>query len=499
MVRLLYSVLKAAASGLIAVCLVLLVLGIYLLNQKPDLKVWHTARLDAEFTAASPVHSFAEYLALEKRLFAQLDKEVYDRIEPADRGLINRYNRGSLSDPGRWSPNWNRSFELTIDPSAGKPKAGVLLIHGLSDSPYSLRSLGERLHAAGADVVGLRVPGHGTAPSALTRTTWQDMAAAVVLAMRHLQKQAADRPLYIIGYSNGGALAVHYALSTLDDSSLPPLQRVVLISPEIGVTRMAALAVWQERIGRLLGLKKLAWTAISPEYDPFKYCSFPVNAGDLAYELTRANRAQLAREAAAGKLGAFPPVLAFQSAVDATVSAPALVRDLFNKLPAHGHELVVFDLNRNSAIEPLLKKDPRFEENLIRKSPDRAFTFSLVVNVNAASQRVEVQTWRPGQATPQEIDPGLAWPKSVYSLAHVALPFAPSDPVYGGEPTARSPGIQLGAVALRGEKDTLWISAADMLRLRWNPFYPYLEQRVVAWFKLEEPIPAAVDPVTSRR
>ena len=292
---------------------------------------------------------------------------------------------------------------------------------------------------------------------------------------------------------------MHYALSTLDDSSLPPLQRVALISPEIGVTRMAALAVWQERIGRLLGLKKLAWTAISPQDDPFKYCSFPVNAGALAYELTRANRAQLAREAAAGKLGAFPPVLAFQSAVDATVSAPALVRDLFNKLPAHGHELVVFDLNRNSAIEPLLKKDPRFEENLIRKSPDRAFTFSLVVNVNAASQRVEVQTWRPGQAMSQEIDPGLAWPKSVYSLAHVALPFPPSDPVYGGDPTARNPGIQLGAVALRGEKDTLRISAADMLRLRWNPFYPYLEQRVVAWFKLEEPIPAAVDPVTSRR
>ena len=170
---------------------------------------------------------------------------------------------------------------------------------------------------------------------------------------------------------------------------------------------MAALAVWQERIGRLLGLKKLAWTAIGPEYDPFKYCSFPVNAGNLAYELTRANRAQLAREAAAGKLGAFPPVLAFQSAVDATVSAPALVRDLLNKLPAQGHELVVFDLNRNSAIEPLLKKDPRSEENLIRKSPDRAFTFSLVVNVSAASQRAEVQTWRPGQAMPQEID---AWP-----------------------------------------------------------------------------------------
>ena len=138
----------------------------------------------------------------------------------------------------------------------GKPKAGVLLIHGLSDSPYSLRSLGERLHAAGAHVVGMRVPGHGTAPSELTRTTWQDMAAAVVLAMRHLREQVPDRPLYIIGYSNGGALAVHYALSTLEDSGLPPIEKMVLISPEIGITRMAALAIWQERIGRLAGFEE---------------------------------------------------------------------------------------------------------------------------------------------------------------------------------------------------------------------------------------------------
>ena len=243
-------VLKSVISGLIGMCLVLLVLAIYLLNQKPDLKVWQTAQLDAEFTAASPVRTFAQYLVLEDRLFAQLNKEVYDRVEAKDKGLINRYNRGSCSDPDRWSPNWNRSFEFSVDPSAGKPKAGVLLIHGLSDSPYSLRSLGQRLQAAGAEVVGLRVPGHGTAPSALTRTTWQDMAAAVLLAMRHLREKVPDRPLFIIGYSNGGALALHYALSALEDPRLPPVERLVLISPEIGVSRIAALAIWQERIGR---------------------------------------------------------------------------------------------------------------------------------------------------------------------------------------------------------------------------------------------------------
>jgi alpha-beta hydrolase superfamily lysophospholipase len=486
--RIFGRVLRSVISGLIGMFLVLLVLGIYVLNQKPDLKVWHTAVLDAEFTATSPVHSFAAYLALENRLFAQLDQEVYDRVAPEDNGPINRYSRGSLSDPGRWSPNWNRSFELAVDPSIGKPKAGVLLIHGLSDSPYSLRALGERLQAAGADVVGLRVPGHGTAPAGLVRTTWQDMAAAVPLAMRHLREQVPNGPLYIIGYSNGGALAVYYALSTLEDSSLPAVERMVLISPEIGITRMAGLAIWQERIGRLLDLKKLAWTGVSPEYDPFKYCSFPVNAGNLAYDLTRVNREKLARDATAGKLAKFPPVLAFQSAVDATVSAPALVRDLFDKLPARGHELVVFDLNRNSAIEPLLKNDPMAEERMIRERPDRTFAFTLVTNANPASERAIARTWSSGQAPPQEIDTGLDWPRSVYSLSHVALPFAPGDPVYGGTPAGASPGIHLGDLALRGERGTLLVSGTDMLRLRWNPFLPYLEQRTIAFLRLKEPV-----------
>ena len=74
---------------------------------------------------------------------------------------------------------------------------------------------------------------------------------------------------------------------------------------------------------------------------------------------------------------------------------------------------------------------------------------------------------------------GLAWPRGLYSLAHVALPFPPDDPVYGGPDAAESPGIQLGKLALRGERGVLQISAADMLRLRWNPFHSYIERRVV--------------------
>ncbi|MEZ5582125.1 MAG: alpha/beta fold hydrolase [Candidatus Competibacteraceae bacterium] len=377
-------------------------------------------------------------------------------------------------------PNWNRSFELSVD----SPRAGVLMLHGLSDSPYSLHSLAERLHQAGAWVVGLRLPGHGTTPSGLVEVRWQDMAAAVRLAMRHLQRQAGGQPLTIVGYSNGGALAVHYALDALADSGLPSVSRLVLLSPEIGVSPAAALAVWQARIGHLLGLEKLAWNAILPEYDPFKYGSFAVNAGDLAYRITSAMQTRLITMANNNDLERFPPVLAFQSVVDATVSAPALVGNLFARLPENGHELVLFDINRVAGMGPMLRNDPRTGINRLLDYPDLTFAVSLLTNANEHTRRVVVRQKKTGSVELTELQTELSWPPDVYSLSHVALPFAPDDPLYGGEQAAASPGIQLGRLALRGERGVLWIGAGDMLRMRWNPFYPYLEQRLLDFIGL---------------
>ena len=476
--------LKTMIYGFVGALITLLALGIYTLNQKSGLKIWHTANLDEEFSAQDDdVLCFPDYLALEDRLFAQLEKEVYDKIEAEDRLPISRFHRDSLSDPDRWKPNWNRSYELESD----NPKMGVLLIHGLSDSPYSLRNIGEHLHSKGAHVLGLRVPGHGTSPSGLTRVTWQDMSAAVAIAMHHLKETVGERPIYVVGYSNGGALAVHYALSSLEDTTLPKVESICLISPEIGISSTAALAIWQSRIGRVLGLRNLQWTSVLPEYDPYKYNSFAVNAGDLAYKLTKENREAIDRLRSAEKLGSFPPVIAFQSSVDATVSATALVRELFDHLPERDHELVVFGLNRVADMELLFKEDPSKQADLILGNPNRRFTFTALLNADEEDRRVVEHTWEPGEDSPTVTETGLSWPIDIYSLSHVALPFKGDDPIYGGDHPGESPGIQMGALSLRGEKGVLNIPGNDMLRLRWNPFYSYLERRIDERFGLAEP------------
>jgi alpha-beta hydrolase superfamily lysophospholipase len=461
--------------------LTVLVGFVLFVNSKPDLDLWHEVKLDQEFTANSDVRTFADYLALEDRLFAQLDELIYEPLGERDPRSVNRFVRGSPSYPGQWPINWNRSFELRTD----QPAAGVLLLHGMSDAPYSLRSQATRLHQAGAWVVGLRIPGHGTAPSALTDARWQDMAAAVRLAMRHLQDKIGDRPLAIAGYSNGGALGVHYTLTALTDAALPIPQRIALISPAIGVTPFAALAKWQERIGDWLELEKLEWQAVNPEYNPFKYESFAVNAGEQTYRLTVEIARLLNQLGSSAELARFPPLIAFQSAVDATVSTPALITGLMDKLPGNGNELVVFDINRRAQIESLLVEDPSERLRPLINLGELPFTLSIVTNRSESSAELTIRRYPPGAHQFVEAPMGARWPDDVFSLSHVALPFPPDDPLYGRGDGKERDHIEIGLAAYRGERGVLAISATDMLRLKWNPFHAWQERYMLEFIGLE--------------
>ena len=462
-------------SFLLGGALTLLAVGVWFMNNQPALSLWHVVDLDGEFTADLGVDTLEEYLQVESALFRQLEDRVVSRLDGGSTRQYNRYLRGSPSYPGRWPRDWNRTFELGLS----SPRAGVLLLHGMSDSPYSLRSQAEALHAAGAWVLGLRLPGHGTAPSGLVRARWEDMAAAVRIGMDHLRAQLGDKPIIIVGYSNGGALATYHALRALEDPSLVMPSRLVLISPAIGITPFAALAVWQERIGRLLDLDKLQWTSVLPEFNPYKYNSFAVGAGHQTRELTVQIGSLLDRARSVGSLERFPPVLAFQSAVDATVSTPAVITGLMDRLPDNGHELVLFGVNRKEDISDLLSVTPEDYLRPLLDGRDLPFTLTLLRNTDPDARDVIEESWVPGAAEPTVSSAGLRWPRGVFSLSHVALPFPPDDPLYGQVSNGDAPHVQLGELALRGERGALSISGDDMLRQTWNPFHDWMQARLL--------------------
>ena len=70
-------------------------------------------------------------------------------------------------------------------------------------------------------------------------------------------------------------------------------------------------------------------------------------------------------------------------------------------------------------------------------------------------------------------------PLDVYSLSHIALPFPADDPLYGRTPSGLRV-LQLGTVAVRGERNTLAVSQDSLDRLTWNPFFDDMAARIEA-------------------
>ena len=446
----------------------------------PALKSWHTEKLSAEFTVekADEVTSFDDYRQLEDELFAQLEEKVYAHTATGPDYALVRYSTGSAADPQHRQPNWNRSFELNAD----APVGGVLLLHGMSDSPYSLRALGETLNQRGYQVLGLRLPGHGTAPSGLTSVSWQDMAAAVRLGMEHLASRVGQAPIHIIGYSTGAPLALNFALDAQQGNAAPVPASLVLISPAIAISPAAALATWKRRLSLLPGLGQLAWLQVHPEFDPYKYNSFATNAGEQVHRLTRSVAGRLAARSRSNPTENFPPVLVLKSTVDATVSTNAVVDNLLAPLASDHHELVLFDINRFAMKSTLLVSDPGPLTARVMSDATLPFAVTLVTNENPGSSAVIARHKAPLSTEVSSAEPlDLAWPRGVISLSHVALPFPPDDPLYGQRPPGNGDVLFLGQMAIQGERGLLKLPSDWLLRLRYNPFYDYLERRVLEW------------------
>ena len=339
-------------------------------------------------------------------------------------------------------------------------RGGALLIHGLTDSPYSMRHLAEIFRRQGFYVLCLRMQGHGTVPAGLTAASWQDWLAAVRMGARHVRARAGGgKPFVLVGYSNGGGLAVKYALDALDSAALPRPGRLILLSPMIGVTPLARFSTLQGVLGGIPGFEKAGWVDVLPEYNPFKYTSFPAHAGRQIFELTSALQEQVRRASETGRIAGLAPILTFQSLADDTVSTRAVAEKLYDRLPANGSELVLFDVNRQAYLRPFLL--PGLDAWLAArlKGPPRSYGFSLVTNAGTATSEVVARSFAAVTGAASTRPLGLSWPPQMYSLSHVAIPFPVTDPLYGLAPDPREFfGARLGTLTPRGERSLLSVS-----------------------------------------
>lgn len=238
-------------------------LRVWQIESGPTLDPWHSF-VPPELTASALDRTdWAGYLAAEAHAFAAVAAEVTLRLAPAERGPFNRYDAASPIHPARFTQDFNRSFVL--EPH-GAARGAVVLLHGLTDAPYSMRHVAGLYRDRGFVAIVPRLPAHGTVPAALTAVAWPDWMAATRLALREARRRVGtDAPLHLVGFSNGGALALKHALDALDDPALPRPDRLVLISPMVGITefaRFAGIAGWPALLPRFA---KAAWLGIVPE------------------------------------------------------------------------------------------------------------------------------------------------------------------------------------------------------------------------------------------
>jgi alpha-beta hydrolase superfamily lysophospholipase len=450
---------------------------LYAVSALPPLQPWHTVQLGEEFSARRHRGlDFAGYLQREQWLFDELHRTAAAWGHAGEAYVHSRFNPAAPLNRLADDATHNRSFRLT--PAA--PVGQALLLHGLTDSPHSMRALAESLHDRGFEVTVLRLPGHGTLPSMLVSVSTADWVAAVDIAARDVAARLKPgQPFYIGGYSTGGTLALLHTLKALEDPALPRPSRVLLVSPAITVTGAAVLAEVIDFFAVLPipVLEKVRWQAVEPEFDPVKYNSFPVNGSRQVKRATRALREALRRAEAGGRLAQMPPVVTWQSVVDSTVGAAGTVDVLYARLGAPRHRLVMFDVNRQAGLASVQRPGARA---LIERAAQgsRGYVLDIVANRGPDTARVEVLRLAPDGGR-SALETTLDWPAGIVSLGHVALPFRPDDPVYGFVPGSGRDGVSsIGSLLLRGESGALTLSLGSLTRLRSNPFWPLIDADV---------------------
>ena len=251
---------------------------------------------------------------------------------------LTSQNRGAII-------NGNAPFDLVPDPACppGKEKPyrrGVLLTHGLTDSPYSMRALGSFFQGQCFRVMAILLPGHGTRPGDLLDVSWQDWAQAEAFGAAALAAEVDE--VYLAGFSTGGALSVYQGLRA------PNVAGLFLFSPALRITAFAALANWHKAYSWLI--PRAQWSHIGHDEDPFKYESFPLNAADQIHLLTKEVRVQ--REGQVASI----PVFVAASQEDTTVDTAETVA-FFKQTGNPLNRMILYSADPTS----LAQTDPRIE------------------------------------------------------------------------------------------------------------------------------------------
>lgn len=182
---------------------------------------------------------------------------------------------------------------------------GVLLLHGFTGSPKSMRPWGEFLAHEGLTVRVPRLPGHGTRWQDMNITTWQDWYAEADRSFRELSARCST--VFVMGLSMGGSLTLRLAEMKGD-----AIRGIVLVNPAVHSERpdRFALPIIKHVVGSFPGISN---DINKPDQDEGAYDRIPLKAAHSLTHLWSAVKTDIQ--------AVNQPLLLFRSAVDHVVEA----------------------------------------------------------------------------------------------------------------------------------------------------------------------------------
>ncbi len=183
----------------------------------------------------------------------------------------------------------NRPFELIPDPQScpQRKRVGVLLVHGLTDSPFLMRDIGEALSKRCYLARAIVLPGHATVPGDLLKVQYKEWVKAVRYGIDSFDEQTDA--VYVVGFSTGAAAALYNVLSSPDTAK--KVRALMLLSPALKPkSKFAFMANWfkfRSKFKTEAEYADLPWLEVAADEDYAKYESFAKNAADQIHLLTK--------------------------------------------------------------------------------------------------------------------------------------------------------------------------------------------------------------------
>ncbi|GLZ79014.1 carboxylesterase [Actinorhabdospora filicis] len=172
-----------------------------------------------------------------------------------------------------------------FDAGAEAP-ATIVMSHGFTGSPQTVRAWGEAVHAAGYTVIGPRLPGHGTRWQDMAATRWQDWYGEVERALD--EALGRGRPVVGMGISMGATLMLRLAQERGAD-----LSGLVVVNPSLFSQKVAVnyLLPVISRLAR--SAPGIASDIAKPGITELAYDRIPLAALRSLTELWRLTRSRL--------------------------------------------------------------------------------------------------------------------------------------------------------------------------------------------------------------